>query len=223
MAMMLCRWWRGRELQQKYERSMKGCREKEKRGGCSKGLTPRFSQSQLHHILLSISHFHCISFAGHHFYADIAKFILEHTSVFFEDSFYIHLIMYLTLFSSSLINFVRVSPSVRHYSGHHQRGCGCHRPVRPLRWGFWRDAIRRVSSYWNQQDAHFTVNRGATNKLLLSIYLPDNYLSGPGSLLHSLFDLAQLSRLSSGSFDELWHSGFVWFTLYTQWQRWGQH
>ena len=38
----LCRWWRGRELQQKFEKSTKGCREKEKREDCSKELTPRF-------------------------------------------------------------------------------------------------------------------------------------------------------------------------------------
>ncbi len=48
MVMMLCRWWRGRELQQKFEKSTKGCREKEKRGDCSKELTPRFSESPPH-------------------------------------------------------------------------------------------------------------------------------------------------------------------------------
>uniref|UniRef100_A0A674PA05 DnaJ homolog subfamily C member 11 n=1 Tax=Takifugu rubripes TaxID=31033 RepID=A0A674PA05_TAKRU len=33
-------WWRESELQQKFERSMKGYREREKRGGCSRELTP---------------------------------------------------------------------------------------------------------------------------------------------------------------------------------------
>lgn len=52
------------------------------------------------------------------------------------------------------------------FSGHHQRGSGCNRPVRPLWWGLWRDAWWRVSSYRNQQDAHFSVHRGKTKDTL---------------------------------------------------------
>lgn len=39
---LLHRWWRGKELQRKFERSTTGCRGKEKRGDCSKEPTPRF-------------------------------------------------------------------------------------------------------------------------------------------------------------------------------------
>lgn len=38
----LCRWWRGRGRQRKSERSTRGCRERERRGDCSRGPTQRF-------------------------------------------------------------------------------------------------------------------------------------------------------------------------------------
>lgn len=42
---ILCRWWRGRGHQQKFERNMKGYRERERRGDCSKEQTLRFAAS----------------------------------------------------------------------------------------------------------------------------------------------------------------------------------
>lgn len=42
---LLSRWWRGKELQRKFERNTTGCREKEKTGDSSKEPTPRFSNS----------------------------------------------------------------------------------------------------------------------------------------------------------------------------------
>lgn len=42
---ILCRWWRGRGHRQKFERNMKGYRERERRGDCSKEQTLRFAAS----------------------------------------------------------------------------------------------------------------------------------------------------------------------------------
>lgn len=43
LMMTPCRWWRGRGPQRRFERSMKGYRENEKREDCNKELTPRFN------------------------------------------------------------------------------------------------------------------------------------------------------------------------------------
>lgn len=146
-----CRWWKESELQQKFERSMKDCREKEKRGGCSRELTPRFSHSQQHQTICQLHYYRCHFCVGLQFHADSNKWIVQANLV------------WLWLGSNLIISFIIfLLTSFLNCSGHHQCGCGCYRPVWPLWWGFWRDARRRVSSYWNQQDAHFPVHRGRT-------------------------------------------------------------
>lgn len=163
--MMLCRWWRGRELRQRFERSTKGCREKEKRGDCSKELTLRFSQSQLHRIHLSTSLLVLYFLCGPLL---LCRYYWIHcvTQLKFDCGFP-HSFHYVPHpFPSFLINSVKLFPSLPHYLGHHQRGCRCNRPVWPLWWGLWRNARRRISSYWNQQDAHFPVYRGKTKHTL---------------------------------------------------------
>lgn len=72
-----CRWWKESELQQKFERSMKGCREKEKRGGYSKELTPRFSHSHLHQTICQLHYYHSYLCVGLQFHADSDKYILQ--------------------------------------------------------------------------------------------------------------------------------------------------
>lgn len=182
------------EIREEYERLQK---EREERR----------LQQRTNPKVLSITTFHCVSRACHCFYADVIKYPqLNFNCGRFPHSF--HYVAH--LHPSLLINSVSLAPSHPHYSGHHQCWCRCNRPVWSLWWGLWRDARGRLSSYWNQQDAHFSVHRGITAHSL-SICLPELGL-------HSFYVF-----FFSGSSDKHWHSSAVWFTLHSQWERRGKH
>lgn len=144
----------------------------------------------------------------------LRSFFLHYSSAYMM-KYTVWLKSILTLWHIRSFSNNRFKPSLPHCSGHHQCGCGCNGSVWPLRWGLWGDARRRLSSYWNQQDAHFPVHRG--RRLILN----QAHTVHPASQWKSL--LLQLSSFSLGSVDQLWHSSAVWLSLYPQRERRGQH
>lgn len=146
--------------------------------------------------------------------------------VFLSQPFCYHCI-FLSPWHQTLYTYYQKKMFFKYYLGNNQRWSRCNRFVWPLWRGFWGDAWRGVSSYWNQQDAYFPVNRGTLTHAVTTppiIFTTNRFYHIQFRWkVHILHSCMTHHCPSLGSFDELWHCSAVRFPVYTQRKWWGQH